>query len=274
MFVGPGNLDEDNWRPRINAVDHVLKSWRSRVLSFHGKALVINALALSRVWYVASLIHMPAWVEARAFPSCFLVFLVWQAGARLPFCRGSIPLFGGFSVVDIQSKVRALLGQWVRRFVSSPSSWVALMSFWFNSLFGVSPLVVFSRPFSFDARVLPPFYQALVLAWRKLDGAFATSKNSLVYGSSCPLVCSPVLTMSTKSCYLYLLSENMVQPHCVLKFQFIYPNLDWPATWRALSFFSSRPSCHRPELEDCARRPVHRPASLLFWFICSSLVFL
>lgn len=29
----------------------------------------------------------------------------------------------------------------------------------------------------------------------------------------------------------------MVQPHCVLKFMFIYPNLDWPATWRALSFF-------------------------------------
>ncbi|PFX14836.1 Transposon TX1 uncharacterized 149 kDa protein [Stylophora pistillata] len=104
VFIGPGNLEEDNWRPRINAVDYVLKSWRSRVLSFRGKALVINALALSRV--------------------CF------------------------------------------------------------------------------DFRVLPPFYQALVLAWRKLDEAFATSKNSLVYGSPCPLVCSPVLTMSAKSCYL------------------------------------------------------------------------
>ena len=237
VFVGPGNLDEDNWRPRINAVDRVLKSWRSRVLSFHGKALVINALALSRVWYVASLIHMPAWVEAKLSRLVFSFF--WSGKVEL-VSRSAVvqsPLFGGFSVVNIQSKVRALLGQWVRRFVSSPSSWVALMSFWFNSLFGVSPLVVFSRPFSFDFRVLPPFYQALVLAWRKLDGAFATSKNSLVYGSSCPLVCSPVLTMSTKSCYLYLLSENMVQPYCVLKFLFIYPNLDWPATWRALSFF-------------------------------------
>ena len=46
VFIGVGDLEEDNWRPRLDAVDRVLKSWRSRCLSFHGKALVINALAL------------------------------------------------------------------------------------------------------------------------------------------------------------------------------------------------------------------------------------
>ena len=59
VFIGVGNLEEDNWRPRITAVDNVLKSWRSRSLSFRGKSLVINALALSWIWYVASLISMP-----------------------------------------------------------------------------------------------------------------------------------------------------------------------------------------------------------------------
>lgn len=62
VFIGVGNLEEANWRPLIDTVDRVLKSWRSHVLSLRGKALVINALALSHVWYVASLIHMPAWV--------------------------------------------------------------------------------------------------------------------------------------------------------------------------------------------------------------------
>ena len=47
VFVGVGDLEEDNWSLRIDAVDHVLKSWCSRSLSFRGKALVINALALS-----------------------------------------------------------------------------------------------------------------------------------------------------------------------------------------------------------------------------------
>ena len=50
VFLGPLVTPEDNWRPRISAVEHVLLSWRQRSLSFRGKALIINALALSRIW--------------------------------------------------------------------------------------------------------------------------------------------------------------------------------------------------------------------------------
>ena len=42
-----------------------LLSGRQRNLSFRGKALVINALALSRIWHVASLVQMPPWVLRR-----------------------------------------------------------------------------------------------------------------------------------------------------------------------------------------------------------------
>ena len=54
-------MDEFNWRPSIEAVDKCLCSWHSRQLLFGGKALVCNALAISRIWYVASLVHMPSW---------------------------------------------------------------------------------------------------------------------------------------------------------------------------------------------------------------------
>ena len=54
IYVGFSNLDEDNWGPRVCAVEKTLPSWRQRNLSFRGKALVINALALSRIWYVVS----------------------------------------------------------------------------------------------------------------------------------------------------------------------------------------------------------------------------
>ena len=164
VFIGAGDLDVDNWRPRIDAVDHVLKSWRSRSLSFRGKALVINALALSRVWYVASLVHMPAWV-AKELAS--LVCSFFWSGKRELVSRSVViqsSLFGGFSVVSVQYKVWALLGQWVRRFASSSAGWSSLMSFWFVSSFGVLPSVVFFRPFCFDPRVLPPFSSSLLLA--------------------------------------------------------------------------------------------------------------
>ena len=112
IFIGVGDLEADNWHPRIDAVEHVLNSWRSRSLLFRGKALVVNALALSRVWYVASLVHMPPWVLREL---SFLAVVVQPS------------LFGGFSEVDVKLKVWALLGQWVRRFASSFSGWVSFM---------------------------------------------------------------------------------------------------------------------------------------------------
>ena len=48
---------------------------------------------------------------------------------------------------------------------------------------------------------------------------------------------STLADMSTKSCYLYLLSENMVLLHCVGKFFPVYGSLDWPSTWCSLTFF-------------------------------------
>ena len=51
-----------NWNPRIDAVWKCLHSFRMRSLSYSGRAIVANALALSRIWYVASLVCMPSWV--------------------------------------------------------------------------------------------------------------------------------------------------------------------------------------------------------------------
>lgn len=62
---------------------------------------------------------------------------------------------------------------------------------------------------------------------------------SLVFGSSCPYTCSSISCMSTKSCYLYLLSENIVEPHCVVKFAPMFGVLYWSTAWRTLSFFDS-----------------------------------
>ena len=180
---------------------------------------------------------MPLWVLKELL---ILIFKFFWSGKRDLVSRSVVvkpSLFGGFSVVDIKLKVWSLLAQWVRRFSSSPSSWVVLMTYWFKSQFNASPLEVFSRPFCFDVRSLPPFYKSLVLAWRELDGAFSGNRNELVFGNSIPHFCSPVSAMSCKSCYLFLLSENMATPHCVDKFRPLYGDLYWPTTWRSLLFF-------------------------------------
>ena len=68
-----------NWQPRISAVEKCLSSWRCQSLSFQGKALVINALALSRISYVASLVFMPSWVLSKLES---IVFNFFWSGKR------------------------------------------------------------------------------------------------------------------------------------------------------------------------------------------------
>lgn len=60
-------------------MEHVLSPWRQRSLSYSGKYLIINALVLSRVWYVASLIHVPRWVSIKLNS---LIFKFFWSGKR------------------------------------------------------------------------------------------------------------------------------------------------------------------------------------------------
>ena len=257
VFIGPGDLEEDIWRPQITAVENVLASWQQRSLSFWGRALVINALALSRVWYVASLIHTPLWVHAELAK---LVFPFFWKGKRDLVARVVVtqpPTAGGFSVVDSRLKVASLLVQWVRRFASSPSGWVSFLSYWASVHFRISIDAVLANSSAFHSALLPPFYRALLSAWREVGGSYSCRRACLVVASLSPHHSCPVADVSAKHVYQFLLSEHRSLPHCVEKFRPQYGELYWSSTWSQLFAFDPGLPSHRPLLEDCSRCSVH-----------------
>ena len=150
--MGLGNLEEANWRPRITAVENVLHSWRQRVLSFCGKALVINALALSRVVCGVSDPH----AHLGSWRACLSYFWLLLSSLKSGHCR----------------------------FSTSSSHWVSFLLYWCR--FHFNALQIFSRPLDFNPEVLPPFYQSLLFAWRALDGSFSVRLSSLMIASSDP----------------------------------------------------------------------------------------
>ena len=153
VFIGHGDLSEDNWHPRLDAVSRCLNSWRSCALSLAGRALVVNALALSRVWYVASVIHMPEWV--RSEPRRTVFNFIWAGKRELVACRVMYhpKTRGGFSVVSVDFNILALLIQWVRRLSVCANGWVYLLKYWLLDRHGVSPLDFLANPsiFSFSS---------------------------------------------------------------------------------------------------------------------------
>ena len=75
VFISHGNLEEDNWRPRIDAVDHVLTSWRSCSLTFRSKpsSLTLWLSPWSGTWLLSS----TCLGGEGAFPFGLFLFLVW-----------------------------------------------------------------------------------------------------------------------------------------------------------------------------------------------------
>ena len=234
LFIGNDDVDTANWRPRIEVVENCLSFWCSRSFSYGGKALVVNALALSMIWYVASLVHMPPWVLAELNS---VIFKLFWSGKRELVARDVVILDrikGDFNMVSIAFKVNALLVQRIRRYLCSPNSWVSLMTFWFFDRFGIDPMGVFSVPLSFLSAKLPPFYAAVLDAWKALDGS--VSLNGLVVRSLGDSIQLPASSLTCKSCYQLCLLINPCSSHCVTKFRPSFGDLDWPSTWKSLFY--------------------------------------
>ena len=179
-----------------------------------GRAFVIGSLALSRIWYVAFLVHMPLWVHGKLTKLIFLFFLKDKGRRDLVawVVVTQPPTAGGFSVVDKKLKVPPLLVQWVQHYASSPSGWVTFFSYWVSVQFHATTDAVLANPSAFHCGLLPSFYCALLFGWWEFEGSYSQRCSSLVVASLSPYHCCRVAEASTKHVYQFLLSESCSPP--------------------------------------------------------------
>ena len=59
---GLANVDSDNWQSKLNKLEKNLNLWKTRSLSFVGKALITNVLGASKFWFLAKILPSPEWV--------------------------------------------------------------------------------------------------------------------------------------------------------------------------------------------------------------------
>ena len=199
-----------------------------RALSFRGRALVIGSLALSRIWYVASLIHMPLWVHAELAGLISPFF--WKSKPDL-VAREVVtqpPTAGGFSLVDIKLKVSSLLVQWIRCYASSPSGWVTIFSFWFSNQFHATIDAVLANPSTLLFWPVAPLLSCLAVCLAESRRVVFSTLLLFCCWFTFPYNCCPVTEASAKHVYQFLLSEGRSPPHCVEKFRPQYGDYTGP----------------------------------------------
>ena len=102
------DVADRSWANHLAKLGTVLATWKTRQLSFHGRALVINSLGLSLFWYLCSFLVMPDQVVTAVNANIFS-FLWKKKPERL--ARVSVTQrtsHGGLGLIDMQRKIQSL----------------------------------------------------------------------------------------------------------------------------------------------------------------------
>ena len=115
VWVGDGYTDvkSDNWDKVIDKITNTLNVWKARDISIFGRVLLVNALALSKLWYILRVeipdkdVIISIEKEVRDFIWFKKKQLVSDEKCKLKISEGGLGLF------DISSKSKTMRVQWL-----------------------------------------------------------------------------------------------------------------------------------------------------------------
>lgn len=108
-----------NWMKIYHDIEKLFESWKRRKLTVFGKSCIIKPLSTSKLVYIASILCIPD-KEYICKVQRLIFNFIWDKSERIRrnTLIGDIT-DGGLSVIDIESKFKALKAAWIPRLVSS-----------------------------------------------------------------------------------------------------------------------------------------------------------
>ncbi len=159
-----------NWENKLEKLQKLLDSWRSRDLTLFGKITIIKTLGISQLLFSATMLDIPEGIIQKI--NKILYSFIWKSKDRIK--RNSIIgnyEKGGLKMIDIESQFEAIKAAWVPRIVNSGiNAWATLARHYLN-MFGKDYFVLqmsFKSKKTFDAiNQVPFFYQEVILGFNK-----------------------------------------------------------------------------------------------------------
>ena len=130
-----------NWSTLIGKITTTLEHHSRRSLSLKGKVLILNTLALSKLWHIATVIPLPPWFEKRL--NALLFTFLWGVHGYNPIKRNTIfqtRAKGGLGLKNPKLQQQALQLKYVQQIVThnTSSAWLDLARYWLG--FALAPL--------------------------------------------------------------------------------------------------------------------------------------
>lgn len=167
-FFGNTDCTQRNLQPRLQKVKNTIAAWNHRELSYKGKALVINGLLTSTLWYTATSSAIPSGIISEIEQAIYGFF--WDN--KTPLTNRDILALptseGGFNVHKIHWKIEALCLNTLRRLLDpTPAHWKLFTQYFLrisNTQLGKLALAT-TYSLAHINNDIPTFHQELLRAW-------------------------------------------------------------------------------------------------------------
>jgi len=171
VWIGNCDTTNENWQPVANKVSKVLGLWSYRDLTVRGKAIVVNVMALSKVWYLATVSTPPDNIITQIESA--IIDFVWAKGLQL-IKRDLLHApeeYGGVNCFDVKQKSKSLKIKWLKKILENDTPSALSVGAYFlenfdNSFKGKNVITTNLKNVKNDK--IPLFYQDIVNTWQQL----------------------------------------------------------------------------------------------------------
>lgn len=190
-----------NWNDKVKKIKQILNLWRHRDLTIQGRAVVINTMLMSKLWYSLSVLSMPKWARDSIQKEC--IQFLWNYGAHLVSYKTIVgdKHNGGLMLNDIYLKMLSFRLKFLAKYfcTSKDFLWKHILKYHLSKIcsLGANSEIFLLRLFSQDLPTLPQFYKEMFSAWYAIeDYVIFNQKESDVYNFC--LFCNPKVTNKGK----------------------------------------------------------------------------
>ena len=170
QFFGNVDCAQKNWEAKLQKINRIIGAWRHRDLSLKGRALLINTLLTSTLWYNVTSLPVPPWASAQIEQAIYSFF--WNY--KRPMVNRDIlalPLKeGGFNIPRLETRIQAFRLNTLRRLLTEDDAhWKYFTAHFLrvaNMRLGKMTLMLDYTVQHID-RDIPAFHKELLTAWFK-----------------------------------------------------------------------------------------------------------
>ena len=170
------DMEELNFRPKLQEMKATLKMWRMRNLTLYGKITVIKSLVLSKINHLLSSLPTPSNQIMKEIENLLFSFLWNNKKDKIKRSQVQKPVSeGGLNMINIYKFTKSLKVSWIKRYHLNVAKWKIFLDKYMDTI------NIFDIGYDFfnvlSTQIDNPFWKDVILAWEEFTNK--TYNNSI-----------------------------------------------------------------------------------------------